>query len=447
MVKSQPLIMALPHGSGVNYLTMIGRSLMGSRAVWCRPAVALAGALIAIGLLPQYPTPQAYAANTSSPVSPQRQEPACGDIITKSVTLTRDLTCTATTGLTIAASDVVLDLGGHILSTTDPGQVRSALAIAGRRTLNRITVQNGTIRSDGFALSLTDTNSVSITNVHLRGGQPVNDLTTAAIVTDRARDLHIAGGSISGYNETSGGAAFDNQTTVTISGSNFSATKVLCGGASTCTIETSTIRFFRIDCGPSPASSSLIMRNNTSVSVFEIGRSFSDCGSATISDNSAVDLFDLHVGALTISGNTINGPMGGFTIDYRGSYQISGNTFSFPGVGRLLILGGRGTVTGNTFNGSPYCGLHLNAVTTITGPIVISENTFTNNGHSSAGGSCSPGDGLQIHANPGANITVSKNHTENNAVYGIRVASGTVIDGGGNTSVGDPSGCLGVTCS
>jgi hypothetical protein len=51
--------------------------------------------------------------------------------------------------------------------------------------------------------------------------------------------------------------------------------------------------------------------------------------------------------------------------------------------------------------------------------VAHSGNTFAGNGHGSARGFPSPGDGLQIHAHPGAGITVSEDHTQNNAVYGI----------------------------
>jgi hypothetical protein len=56
-------------------------------------------------------------------------------------------------------------------------------------------------------------------------------------------------------------------------------------------------------------------------------------------------------------------------------------------------------------------------------------------------------DGLHITAPPNTDIAVADNQTSNNADYGIEAVPGTVIDGGGNVSSNDPSGCLGVTCT
>jgi hypothetical protein len=43
-------------------------------------------------------------------------------------------------------------------------------------------------------------------------------------------------------------------------------------------------------------------------------------------------------------------------------------------------------------------------------------------------------------------ITVTGNGTRNNFRYGINAEPGLVVDGGGNTSSGDPEGCRGVVC-
>jgi hypothetical protein len=41
---------------------------------------------------------------------------------------------------------------------------------------------------------------------------------------------------------------------------------------------------------------------------------------------------------------------------------------------------------------------------------------------------------------------VGFNATKNSGAFGSYAVPGTVTDGGGNTSVANPSGCLGVTC-
>lgn len=79
------------------------------------------------------------------------------------------------------------------------------------------------------------------------------------------------------------------------------------------------------------------------------------------------------------------------------------------------------------------------------------DNTFTGDGFHSGGLTDSAGhpvmDGLHVNVQAGSDIVISGNHTRHNAAYGIRAEPGTVVDGGGNTSVGNPDGCLGVTCS
>ena len=80
----------------------------------------------------------------------------------------------------------------------------------------------------------------------------------------------------------------------------------------------------------------------------------------------------------------------------------------------------------------------------------INSNRFTANGYRLAGRKDRLGrpvaDGLHIAVTAEADVSVADNATRNNASYGIFADPGTVHDGGGNTSVGDPNGCLGVTC-
>lgn len=367
------------------------------------------------------PDGQHATTGVSIQVSLPPHEPVCGEVITTSVVLTGDLTCTGTaaTGLTIAASDVVVDLGGHTLSTNDSSRRDKTLVVAGSGTLSRITIRNGTIYAYGIGLSLTDTDTVSIVNVN-SFGHSKNGL--AAIYTDRARGLQITGGHLSVFwpHPT---FDFRNQTTATISDANITGFNSHCWGASTCTIERSTVDILKIQCD---GGATLIARNNT---IHEMSTDGDNCASATV------------------TGNTVDGPMG---FSESSNYQVAGNTFtsrSSP-LSLLHLGGGHGTVTDNTFTSNPYCGLRVETVGgKLTGPVLISGNTFTSNGHGSGGATCSPGDGLRIDADLGADITVSNNHTQNNAVYGIRATPGTVIDGGGNTSTGDPNGCLGVVCT
>ena len=133
--------------------------------------------------------------------------------------------------------------------------------------------------------------------------------------------------------------------------------------------------------------------------------------------------------------------------------MITGNVFLNDTIGVLdsIFFGFPNTsITGNRFVGDGAAGILLQTTGTNTRPVVISSNTFTGDGFHSGGLTDSAGhpvmDGLHVNVQAGSDIVISGNHTRHNAAYGIRAEPGTVVDGGGNTSVGNPDGCLGVTC-
>ena len=73
-----------------------------------------------------------------------RAEISCGQTITEDTRLDEDLACPPGTesAIIIGASNITLDLGGHLLSGSAPGTGVFALGYEG------ITIRNGTI--DGF---------------------------------------------------------------------------------------------------------------------------------------------------------------------------------------------------------------------------------------------------------------------------------------------------------
>src|SRR5262249_39233530 len=133
---------------------------------------------------------------------------------------------------------------------------------------------------------------------------------------------------------------------------------------------------------------------------------------------------------------------------------VAGNTFDGSDVGVSLGVNhfiGDGSITGNTFIGNRAAGILVDADRSpSTSTIDIRGNTFRSNGRQSGGKVDLAGravnDGVHINAPAGSAITLTGNHTFDNADYGIEAQPGTVIDGGGNTSSGDPNGCLGVAC-
>ncbi|HXV60170.1 MAG TPA: hypothetical protein VEK15_05715, partial [Vicinamibacteria bacterium] len=67
----------------------------------------------------------------------------CGDIITRSVKLSADLTCDGQ-GLIIGADDVTLDLNGHTITGIGP-EGDEYLGVSGEG-LEHVTIKNGEIR-------------------------------------------------------------------------------------------------------------------------------------------------------------------------------------------------------------------------------------------------------------------------------------------------------------
>jgi nitrous oxidase accessory protein NosD len=157
----------------------------------------------------------------------------------------------------------------------------------------------------------------------------------------------------------------------------------------------------------------------------------------------------------TISHNLITGTDYGVLIDYP-FYRltISDNVFrndtvGVYGPGALFDIQNT-SITGNAFVRDGAAGVLIDTTGTGTKPVVISGNTFTRDGFHSGGLTDHAGhpvtDGLHVNSAPGSDIVITGNHTRSNAAYGIYAQPGTVVDGGGNTSVGNPDGCLGVAC-
>jgi hypothetical protein len=145
--------------------------------------------------------------------------------------------------------------------------------------------------------------------------------------------------------------------------------------------------------------------------------------------------------------------------------QVMDNTFQ--GTGRaglgIAVPSGGGPsnatiVTGNRFIGNAMAGLFVAVDTNAPPPtsqsatMTIADNMFDSNGFRSNGVKDINGslidDGLHVGIASGLslNVVVRNNHASNDADRGIEAQPATVIDGGGNTSTGDPNGCLGVVC-
>jgi parallel beta-helix repeat protein len=94
----------------------------------------------------------------------QAQQPACGDVLTHSVTLRADLVCApGQTALTIGADDIVVDLGGHAIRD-------ASLAVDGRAGFDRVIVRGGELVDNTLGIRIADVSDGRIANLSISGG-------------------------------------------------------------------------------------------------------------------------------------------------------------------------------------------------------------------------------------------------------------------------------------
>ena len=89
----------------------------------------------------------------------------CGMIVSANTTLDADLDCGSNPAVTLAASDVTFDLGGHILGSSSAG----ATVIAIDQDATGVTIKNGTIVGGDTGIGGFNVQDATITGVTLRG--------------------------------------------------------------------------------------------------------------------------------------------------------------------------------------------------------------------------------------------------------------------------------------
>ena len=93
-----------------------------------------------------------------------RAEISCGQTITEDTTLVEDLACPPGTesAIVIGASNITLDLGGHVLSGYAPGTGVFSIGHEG------INIRNGTIEGFNYGVFIIDTRRVTVENLTVR---------------------------------------------------------------------------------------------------------------------------------------------------------------------------------------------------------------------------------------------------------------------------------------
>jgi hypothetical protein len=409
--------------------------------------------------------------STTFTVTPPARRLNCGDVITEDTVLASDLTC-AGNGLTIGADGVTLDLGGHMI--TGSGTGTGIVVAAGSATLLGGTVQE-------FATGiLSSATSIDIGTINLRANNPTGN----ALDYDGTGDRNF---TITDSNIQWNGSVFQIPFKA---GSRLGAVAIIrtaiTGGATVrigygdFLIADSTLTDVALLGEGSSGEGGLRLVGNTlthsTVGVNDhnvllrdnrITGADTPIGMLSSDDYQVIDnVFEANRGPIRIgqagqrsprriqfTGNIFrdNGD-GAISVSAAGEVDISGNAFLDNGaaaVWMFLEAIREANVSGNMFRNNGSAGLYAGGGNPWRKGKII-NNRFENNGHNSGGLTDSNGsavnDGLHITAATGSDIEVTGNHTRNNADFGIEAVPLSVYDGGGNTSIGDPSGCLGVVC-
>jgi hypothetical protein len=340
----------------------------------------------------------------------------CGDTISVDLVANVDLNCPGD-GLVVGADDVTLDLGGHTITGTGTGV---GLTVANQ---SNVTVRNGTIADFQTGSAPPDQSGVVANNAQ---NVTFSDVTVqnSSVAVLSSNDAVVTGATINGPFD----ANFSER--VSLTDNQFGGAVVRFANGSQHTVTDNTFTGGDLVFLESAASQT---RNNT----FSGGR--------------------VVVGIVafghTIADNVFTGVNSGVRMaDATSTATVTGNRFDGSLVGvRATLPGAPGAtvVSGNTFVNTGAAGVLLDS-TGASGTLEISDNTVTGSGHQSGGMTDRAGnpvdDGIHVNAPVGSAVTIAANHTENSADFGIEAVPGSVIDGGGNTSTGDPHGCLGVTC-
>ncbi|WP_168211206.1 PKD domain-containing protein [Actinosynnema sp. ALI-1.44] len=378
-------------------------------------------------------------------VTPPPREAKCGDTLTTDAILTKDLICPQEVGLTIAASNVTLDLGGRTLSTDAPTKTSKGIVVEGDGTLSNITIRNGTVAKFVTSIRMTDASDVTIANATML--TPPAEQAGYGIRGDKVRGAQIRNVSIDSF----GIFRFRYGSSVTIVGSTLMGSEQFSvGGVPTCELDTSCV-IQRSSLRTNIISCDVHNENgNTSITITESDvtaqQLFGLCA-ATIKNSTWKKLGNIFVISVTLANNTFlqqhytQVSFGQFAI-INNVFDGSANSPEKRSSGLKIIRSAHGTLTRNTFFRHRGHGVEVADQTQGPRTIEISENVFESNGERFSGR-----DGLHIdNVPPGVLVTVTNNHTKNNLEYGINANPGSVKDGGGNTSLGNPKGCRGVFC-
>ena len=382
---------------------------------------------------------------TSSPAL-AASTPNCGDTVTTNVTLTADLHCSGD-GLIIGAHGVTIDLNQHEISGTGTGNGVSAVEY------NGLTIRDGTISGFETGIFLESVQDATVRNMSLlRNGDPTR-YQTGGLYANIASNLTVSGGTIVAPPATRS-LVVEASNGVTVSGVDVTGPVGLSMMTENSVLTRNVFRDGRV--GLSETYTSTRIENNRFI---RSGIGMSEANKVSITGNhfTGSPIRIVISDEIEIRGNTFRDGEFGVAIGTTApDVNITGNVFANNRYGihvkAYYFAENEGlTVTRNTFVDNANAGLFIEATGVSTGTRAsVTDNFFMANGFASTDTDAAGrpiNDGLHINIPTGSLPTIARNHTIANADFGIEaLPPGSVQDGGGNTSTGNPNGCAGVVC-
>lgn len=354
----------------------------------------------------------------------------CGEVITTSITVANNLTCSGN-ALSIQADGVTLDLGGHTIRGGGTG-VGVQLYSPDNPEISNVTVTNGTIAHFGSAVELRETVNPTLSDLTLN-----NNSGTARPVIDTARG-HVDGLLVTDtrITHTPGDVIFAQLNVGTVT---FANTRISGG----------TVFFSQSD-GPTFTGDSFA---NASVTL-DIEGSTTITGSKFVNSPVVNDGFGF--GHDVFKNNSFTGAATALTVSDVPTQQIVGNTFYNNNIGVSLKDSPNDTLSGNTFSHNRTAGIYFVDDNGLlgTGTLTVSGNTARYNG-TSPDGTTDPGGvavagGIFLYT-PNGGATITDNKTAHNGGYGIYALPPTppgMNTASGNVSTGDANQCFPlITCT
>lgn len=336
----------------------------------------------------------------------------CGIVVTSNFILDRDLFCPGGTAITVAASHVAVDLGGHVIAGDGTGV---GIDVGRDEAIESITVSNGRVHNFEVGVEISGT-SVRLTDMEF-----ADNLWGV---------LHLAGRDA----RVTSSRFFRNRNAIHLTGGGFAS---------------------RIEDNLFQRNRSAVYASEHDLTIYRNNR---------LSHNQ-VGLWMSRTRRWEISHNNFLRNWQGVVVDDSESEanRVVNNSFRENQVG--LNIGGTGVADGepvgfgqvpetiirkNHFAHNGAAGLLILLTVGDAANSIIEDNRFIGNGYAPGAITNIAGqvvnDGLHAEGAVTSGFTVRNNLAVRNADYGIEASD--VLDGGGNKARanGNPSQCVGVSC-